>query len=173
METKPPDGRDAVLSALLDSWDRGNEIMQGLLAALPEGGLEARATPDGPTVGQQLAHIHHERLISVAEEAPEFAREVPRDEWSVVTDRAQLAAMLAGSAAAVRDAVRGRVLAGRGLDQNYDHPVLMLQLLLWHEGYHHGQIKLALKIAGRPIDDDTAGPFTWDVWRVRRRTPPG
>ena len=55
------------------------------------------------------------------------------------------------------------------LDLNFDHPVLMLQLLLWYEGYHHGQIKLALKIAGRPIDDDTAGPITWDVWRVRRR----
>jgi hypothetical protein len=50
---------------------------------------------------------------------------------------------------------------------HYDHRVLMLQLMLWHEGYHHGQIKLALKVAGRPINDDDAGPFTWDVWRRR------
>jgi DinB family len=26
-----------------------------------------------------------------------------------------------------------------------------LQHMIWHEGYHHGQIKLALKLAGRPI----------------------
>ena len=52
-------------------------------------------------------------------------------------------------------------------DLNYSHPILMLQLLLWHEGYHHGQIKLALKLSGLPISDDDAGPATWDVWRRR------
>jgi len=76
--------------------------------------------------------------------------------------------MLNGSAKAVRDAVRGRVLAGREIDINYDHPVLMLQLMLWHEGYHHGQIKLALKVAGCPIRDEEAGPMTWDVWRNKK-----
>jgi uncharacterized damage-inducible protein DinB len=36
--------------------------------------------------------------------------------------------------------------------------------MIWHEGYHHGQIKLALKIAGHPLSDDDAGPGTWHVW---------
>lgn len=76
--------------------------------------------------------------------------------------------MLEGSAQAVRDAVRGRVLAGGDMDLNYDWRILMLQLLLWHEGYHHGQIKLALKLAGTPIRDEEAGPGTWDVWRRRK-----
>jgi uncharacterized damage-inducible protein DinB len=53
------------------------------------------------------------------------------------------------------------------MDLNYDHPILMLQLMLWHEGYHHGQIKLALKVAGHPISDEDAGPITWDVWRSK------
>jgi hypothetical protein len=39
--------------------------------------------------------------------------------------------------------------------------------LIFHEGYHHGQIKLALKAAGRPLSDQDAGPLTWDVWRRR------
>ena len=169
MEAPPSDGRHHLLDAILESWDRSNEILQGLLQALPEGGLDARATPDSPTVAQQLAHIHHERLISVSEEAPELAPAVPREEWVAGGGRDVLARQLAESAVVVRDAVRSRILAGRGLDRNYDHPVLLLQLLLWHEAYHHGQIKLALKVAGRAIDDDTAGPFTWDVWRVRRR----
>jgi len=75
--------------------------------------------------------------------------------------------MLEVSAEAVRSAVKGRVEAGRKLDLNYEHPVLLLQLLLWHEGYHHGQIKLALKLSGCPIRDEEAGPMTWDVWRGR------
>jgi uncharacterized damage-inducible protein DinB len=36
--------------------------------------------------------------------------------------------------------------------------------MLWHEGYHHGQIKLALKVTGRPIPNEEVGPGTWGVW---------
>jgi len=36
--------------------------------------------------------------------------------------------------------------------------------MIWHEGYHHGQIKLALKLAGLPIPNEQAGPVTWRVW---------
>ncbi len=157
-----------LLEALLDSWDRNNAIMLNLLRALPEGGLEVKAMESSPSVAQQFAHIHHERLVSVSEEAPEFGRKLPEEEWTAERDRDRIAQMLNDSAKAVRDAVRGRVLGGRDLELNYDHPIQLLQLLLWHEGYHHGQIKLALKLAGHPIPDEDAGPFTWDVWRGKR-----
>ncbi len=158
-----------LLEALLDSWDRNNTIMLNLLRALPEGGLEARATESSPSVAQQFTHIHHERLVSIFEEAPEFARSVPEEEWVDERGKKRIVQMLEGSAKTVRDTVRGRVLTAQDLDLNYDHPILLLQLMLWHEGYHHGQIKLALKLAGRPISDEEAGPFTWDVWRGRKR----
>jgi uncharacterized damage-inducible protein DinB len=54
------------------------------------------------------------------------------------------------------------------MDLHYDHPILLLQHMIWHEGYHHGQVKLALKLTGRPITDDEAGPVTWDVWMNKR-----
>ena len=157
-----------LLEAILDSWNRNNTIMLNLLHALPEGGLEARAIESSPSVSEMFTHIHYERLVSVFEEAPEFARNVPKDEWRVEHDRDRIAQMLNESAEAVRDAVKGRVSAGQGMDLNYDHPILMLQLLLWHEGYHHGQIKLALKLAGRPMSDKESGPLTWDVWRGKK-----
>ena len=50
--------------------------------------------------------------------------------------------------------------SGREMLRHYDHPLLMLQHLIWHEGYHHGQIKLTLKMAGRPFDDEAIGPLT-------------
>jgi methionine salvage enolase-phosphatase E1 len=68
--------------------------------------------------------------------------------------------MLKDSAEAVRDAVTRRLEAGRDMELHYDHPILLLQHMIWHEGYHHGQIKLALKLAGRPMSDDEAGPVT-------------
>jgi hypothetical protein len=71
----------------------------------------------------------------------------------------------------VRIAVKSRWGAGRQMDVHYDHPVLLLQHMIWHEGYHHGQIKLALKLAGRPVMDNEAGPITWDVWM--NKTKPG
>lgn len=68
------------------------------------------------------------------------------------------------SVVTVRNAVRGRLMSGRAMDLHYDHPILMLQHMIWHEGYHHGQIKLALKIAGRSLSDDDASPITWGIW---------
>ncbi len=161
-----PDER--LLEALLDSWDRNNAILVNLLRALPEGGLEARAIESSPSVAELFTHIHYVRLVFVFEDAPEFATNVPKDEWVVERDRDRVAQMLSDSAKTVRDAVKGRVLSGRDMDLHYDHPILLLQHMLWHEGYHHGQIKLALKVAGLPLTDDEAGPVTWDVWMRKK-----
>ena len=157
-----------LLDALLDSWDRNNAILLNLLRALPEGGLEARAMEGSPTVAELFTHVHYVRLVFVFEDAPEFARDVPEKEWAVERDRDRLARMLNDSARAVRDAVKGRLEAGRDMDVHYDHPILLLQHMLWHEGYHHGQMKLAMKAAGRPLANEEAGPLTWRVWMNKK-----
>src|SRR5580693_5313581 len=97
-----------LLEALLDSWDRNNTILINLLRALPEGGLEARAIEGSPSVAQLFTHIHYGRLVIVFEDAPEFARDVPKEEWAAERDRNRLAQMLNESAKAVRDAVKSR-----------------------------------------------------------------
>jgi uncharacterized damage-inducible protein DinB len=157
-----PDQR--LLDALLDSWDRNNTILLNLLRALPEGGLETRAMEGSPSISELFTHIHYVRLVLVFEDAPEFARNLPEAEWVVERDPGRIVQMLNDSAKAVRDAVKSRVEAGRDMNLHYDHPILLLQHMLWHEGYHHGQIKLALKVAGRPLTDKEAGPVTWGVW---------
>src|SRR6266480_3900802 len=139
-----------MLDALLDSWDRNNTILVNLLRALPEGALEIRATEHSPSIAELFTHIHYVRLVFVAEDAPEFASELPDEEWVKERDPQRIAQMLNDSAKTVRDAVKGRFEAGRQMDLHYDHPILLLQHMLWHEGYHNGQIKLALKLAGRP-----------------------
>jgi uncharacterized damage-inducible protein DinB len=153
-----------LLAALLDSWDRNNTILVNLLHALPEGGLDARLMGGSASVAEQFGHIHYVRLVHVFEDAPEVARPVPRREWAAESDPERLAQMLAESAAAVREAVRSRLEAGRQMDLHYDHPILMLQHLIWHEAYHHGQMKLTLKATGRPLSDDVAGLLTWGIW---------
>ena len=156
-----------LLDTLLDSWDRNNRVLLNLLRAIPAGGLDARAAEGSPTVAQMFTHMHHERMVSVLENAPEHAGRVPEQEWNPERDTDRISQWLEESAGCVRDAVKGRVEADRALDQDFAHPVQLLQFLIFHEGYHHGQIKLALKAAGCPIADAEAGPLTWDVWRAR------
>ena len=157
-----------LLKALLDSWDRNNTILINLLAVLPPGGLDARAMEGGPSVAELLTHVHYVRLVFVFEDAPEFAAPLPAEEWVVERDTSRIAQMLSDSAKVVRNAVQGRLEASRPMDLHYDHPILLLQHMIWHEGYHHGQVKLALKLSGCPIPNQKAGPATWRVWMDKR-----
>jgi uncharacterized damage-inducible protein DinB len=157
-----------LLEALLNSWDRNNTILVNLLRAIPEGGLDVRAMESSPSVAQLFTHIHYVRLVFVSEDATEFAKPLPEQEWAVESDRGRMAQMLNDSAKVVRDAVKDRVETGQEMKLHFDHPILMLQHMIWHEGYHHGQIKLALKLAGRPITDKEAGPLSWRVWMRKR-----
>jgi uncharacterized damage-inducible protein DinB len=167
MGINAPEG--PLLDALLDSWARNNTILINLLNALADADLSLRAADDSPTVAQLFTHIHYVRLVFVAEDAPEFGRPLPEGEWSAEQNRDRIAAMLTESANVVRDAVKGRLQARRDMDRHYDHPILMLQHMIWHEGYHHGQIKLARKAAGRPFDDEAIGQVTWDVWMEKEK----
>lgn len=155
---------DSVLEAVLDSWDRNNTILVNLLKLVPPDAMDLRGAEGSPSIAQLFTHMHYVRMVFVFEDAPEVIGQEPGGEWEVERDTQQLEAWLVESARAVREAVRGRLEAGRPMDRHYDHPVLMLQHLIWHEGYHHGQIKLALKQVGRALDDAVVGPGTWDVW---------
>lgn len=152
------------LNALLDSWDRNNTILVNLLRVLPKGVLETRAMPGSPSVAEMFTHIHYVRLVFVSEDAPEFATEMPKEEWAAERDPARITQMLNQSAKVVRDAAKNKLETGREMEIHYDHPILFLQHMIWHEGYHHGQIKLALKLAGHPISNQEVGPVTWRVW---------
>ncbi len=159
----PNPNLENLLSALLDSWERNNTILINLLHALLEDALALRPMEGSPSIGELFAHIHYVRLVFVSEDAPEFARPVP-DEWVEVVDRDRMAEMLNDSAKAIREAVQGRLEVGRQMDVHYDNPILLLQHMIWHEGYHHGQIKLTLKVAGQPLANEEIGPLTWRVW---------
>jgi uncharacterized damage-inducible protein DinB len=160
-----PDAPDpSLLETLLDSWDRNNTILINLLRAIPKDAFGTRAIESGPSVAELFGHIHYVRLVFVSEDAPDFAGNLPGEEWVAEPDPGRMAQRLNESAKAVRDAVKSRVEAGKDMELHYDHPILLLQHMIWHEGYHHGQIKLVLKLAGQPLSNKDAGPISWRVW---------
>jgi len=160
---------EQVLDVLLDSWDRNNVIAVNLLRAIPSDAFDTKGSADSPSVAQLFAHMHYVRLAFVDEDAHEFARAVPEQEWAGEHDVDTLARKLDDSARAVREAVAGRVRAGKPMDRHYDHPILFLQHMIWHEGYHHGQIKLALKANGHPLANRDIGRGTWGVWMKKTK----
>lgn len=157
-----------LLKGVLDGWVRHNRALINLLRNIPPGGLDARILPTSNTVSQMFSHLHHERMISLLENAPEHAGVVPDEEWRHEPNAETLEENLMDSAARIQAAVRDRSIANRPLDQDFAHPVQLLQFLTFHEGYHHGQIKSSLQSAGIPITDAIAGPLIWDVWRNRQ-----
>jgi len=160
-----PSARDSqLLEVILDSWDRNNRILVNLLRALPPGGLEATAMAGSPSVAEMFTHIHYVRLIFLSEDAPDLAPQPPSQEWHNERNPDLIAEKLQQSAKAVRDAVEICIQRGQEMQLHYDHPLLYLQHMIWHEGYHHGQIKLALKLTGHPFEDEEIGPLTWDLW---------
>jgi uncharacterized damage-inducible protein DinB len=100
----------------------------------------------------------------LSEDAPEFAGEPLDKGWRETRDPDRIAHMLNDSARRVRAALQDRLETGKEMLVRYDHPILFLQHMVWHEGYHHGQIKLALKAMGRPLDDEEIGRVTWHLW---------
>lgn len=159
-----------LLEALLDSWDRNNRILVNLLYLIPPGDLETKAMESSFTIARMFTHIYYNRLVFGLDDELELARTLPKGEWRSERDPSRIAQMLHESARVVRDTVKSRIETCQEMKRHYDHPILLLQHMIWHEGYHHGQIKLALKLAGRPISDDDATPGTWGVW-MNKRTP--
>jgi uncharacterized damage-inducible protein DinB len=164
---------DNLLAVILDSWDRNNRILVNLLRALPPELLNSRVMPTSKSVTEMFVHILYVRLIFITEDAPDHASPQPPREWLRETDPQRIADGLDRSATIVRDAVEDHVSSGKAMQQHYDHPILFLQHMIWHEGYHHGQIKLALKLAGHPLDDKQIGPLTWGIWMRKTNSSVG
>lgn len=105
----PPLNDQNLLDALLDSWDRNNSILLNLLHAIPHEMMEAHALPESPSIAQMFTHIHYVRLVFISEDAPEFARELPAEEWNRELDISRIVHALNQSSRAVREAVEGRM----------------------------------------------------------------
>ncbi len=164
-----------ILEAILDAWKRSNTILTNLLEALPEDGLEASPMAGSMPVAAQFAHIQNTRLFWLKQVAPEFAAGVTQlfrndgEERIAERDPRRIAQALNEGAQAIGDAVVGRLETGQPMKSEhatYDHPVLLLAHMLWHEGYHVGQIKLALKAMGYVMSDEVEEKTIWSLWRT-------
>lgn len=163
-----------LLTALLDSWDRQCAIVEAVAGLVHEGNRHAKPSDEGWPLDLHLAHMHNVRrhfLLEVAQERGKALASSYADEnWTPLADLAALRACLRESGAAVREAVGEALASGVGPMQGphvtYDNPVLLLQHMVWHDGWHVGLIFLALRRVGEEPNEEWDEPNVWGRWRT-------
>lgn len=155
--------------ALLDSWNRQSRILSAVTSLLNEGNKQRKPSDDGVSLVTHLAHLHSTRRYFLTQVAPERANAIPAS-WDAntgtpVQDLDELRAMLAQSAQAVHDVLRNSLDNDTPL-RGYDHPVMFLQHMVWHEGWHIGLLMLGLRLAGEEPAEDWEETHLWSEWRT-------
>jgi uncharacterized damage-inducible protein DinB len=155
--------------ALIDSWDRQCRIVNAVASRIDAANKHAKPSEDGWTLDHQLAHIHKVRQYFLSQVAAERSASLPDvfvNAWDTpIDDLAAIKSAVVASGDAVRCCVHDSLNAGSQLT-GYDHPVLFLQHMIWHEGWHVGLIFLGLRLAGQEPPEEWEEANVWGEWRT-------
>jgi len=138
------------MNPLTETWEIHNRINLYLLDSIDEANLIDISASKGRTVGEQFAHIHNVRLmwLKVSEPAA-LATLVKIEKERINKERLKAALIESGEAIAQlfeKAGVDGKVKGFK------PHAAGFLGYLISHESHHRGQIMLALKQSGHPVD---------------------
>ncbi len=164
-----------VTEALLDSWDRQCKIVEAVASRIDESNRHAKPSEDGWPLDYQLAHIHNVRRFWLSQVAPERSADLVRaltDDDKPLADLEAIKGHLVQSGRAVGEAMREALSKGCSPmvseHVTYDNPVLFLQHMVWHEGWHVGLIFLGLRLAGQEPSEEWEEPHVWSQWRTEK-----
>ena len=145
---------------LTETWHINNRINLFLLEAIAESSLGDTASSKGRNVGEQFAHLHNVRLMWLKAAHPALLAELEKIEKDQIT-KAVLEAQLLKSGEAIAQLFEIGVTEGR-IKGFKPHPTAFLGYLIAHEAHHRGQIALALKQSGHPLDKKISfGLWEW------------
>lgn len=158
-----------VTNALLDSWDRQCKILDSVASLVNDSNRKVKPSEDGWPLDFQLAHVHGTRKYWLSQYSPKHAEGLPSTliDWdTAIEDLDAIKAALKQSSAAIRAAVQEGIANGNGPSGGYDNPVMFLQHMLWHEGWHTGLLFLGLRLAGQEPKEEWEEANVWGLWRV-------
>jgi uncharacterized damage-inducible protein DinB len=149
---------------LLETWAIHSRITLYILDAINEAAFEAPPPRKGRGFAQMFAHMHNVRLMWLNAAAPDLMDGLNKVEKGDPLTRETLHEALAASAAAVAALLARSQEAGGRVKGFKPHATAFLGYLIAHESYHHGEIGLALRELGFPLDQKSAyGMWEWGV----------
>ena len=160
-----------LIDRLLESFDRNCLILDNLSALVTPENSHQKPSEDGMPLYHQLAHVHVVRQSWLVQFSAKHAALLGNtysqngEEWVPITDLNEIRHQIKLSAKAVRDAVEEKINEGAEKVGPYDHPVMFLQHMLWHDGYHFALIHLGLRLAGVEITEIWEEKNVWGIWR--------
>jgi uncharacterized damage-inducible protein DinB len=149
---------------LTDTWNINNRINLYLLDGIKEETLGDVSASKGRSVAEAFAHLHNVRLMWLKAAAPELLEGLAKIEKEAALNKRQLKSSLETSGKAIEALLKKGVALGGKIKGFKPHAAAFLGYLISHESHHRGQIILALKQSGHPIDKKLAyGIWEWGV----------
>lgn len=149
---------------LTETWNINNRINLYLLDGIKDEALSDAPASKGRSVAEAFAHLHNVRLMWLKTSAPELLEGLEKVEKEEALNRELLKSSLEASGRAVGALLKKGVAAGGKVKGFKPHAAAFLGYLISHESHHRGQIILALKQSGHPIDKKIAyGIWEWGV----------
>jgi uncharacterized damage-inducible protein DinB len=148
------------MQPFIETWQIHNRINLYLLNAVDEKALVDIPSSKGRNVGEQFAHMHNVRLMWFKVAAPELLAAVEKIDKSTITKKL-LAEALEKSSEAMATLLQKGLETGK-IKGFKPHAAAFLGYFISHESHHRGQIMLALKQSGHPVDQKTQyGLWEW------------
>lgn len=150
---------------LIETFDINNRINLYLLASLKEEFLKDQAASKGRNVGEQFAHIHNVRLMWLKVSAPELTKGLNKIEKENPITLKLLEKELKASGEAIKKLIEQSYKEKDGKIKGFKpHCAAFVGYLISHDSHHRGQIMLALKQSGHPVDKKAQfGLWEWGV----------
>jgi uncharacterized damage-inducible protein DinB len=147
---------------IIEAWKINNEMNLLLVDHLDEEAFACVSASKGKTIGEHFSHLHNVRIEWLENFYPEQFKDIEKISRERSCDKAFIKESLVRSGEAVIKLLRQTLREGK-IKGYKKHPVIFTGYLISHDSHHRGQILLALKQCGKPVDKEIQyGIWDWD-----------